>query len=107
MDKTTDYRVAEVAKIIGVTERTLRRSYKKYIGCSPHMFKRIVRFRNAIDVSLIKQKRQNITQLGHEYLFYDSSHFAREYKLFTGRNPKTFFNEVSFLGNSIYPYIFF
>lgn len=105
MDKTNDYKVSDVAEIIGITERTLRRNYNKFIGCSPVMFKRIVRFRNAINVKLKKKKIQNITRIGYKYHFYDSSHFVKEYKLFSGKNPKSFFDNISFFENSGYPYI--
>ncbi len=106
MDKSEDHKVNEVAEISGLNEKTMRRNFKKFVGCSPVLFKRIVRFRNAINIKSINNKIKNITSLGYENLFYDSSHFAREYKLFTGRNPKSFFDSVSFLGNSEYPYIF-
>lgn len=106
MDKTNDYKVSEVAEITGINEKTMRRNFKKFVSCSPVVFKRIVRFRNTINIKSINNKLKNITRLGHENFFYDSSHFARECKLFTGRNPKSFFDNVSFLGNSSYPYIF-
>lgn len=106
MDKKTDYKVSEVAEIAGMNKKTMRRRFNQFVGCSPVIFKRIVRFRNAIDVKRMSDKPHNLTQLSYKGLFYDSSHFGREYKLFTGRNPKSFFGSVSFLGNSEYPYIF-
>jgi AraC-like DNA-binding protein len=105
IDKETDYKIAGVAEICGVNEKTMRRKFNQFVGCSPVLFKRIVRFRQSIDVKRVNEKLQNLTQLGQEGLFYDSSHFGREYKLFSGKNPKTFFSRVSFLGNSEYPYI--
>lgn len=106
MDQDIDYKVSEVAELTGMNEKTMRRKFHQFVGCSPVLFKRIVRFRNAINVKRMNEKLENLTQLGQEGLFYDSSHFVREYKLFSGKNPKTFFNKVSFLGNSEYPYIF-
>lgn len=106
MDEETDYKIGEVSEITGINEKTLRRQFNQLVGCSPVLFKRIVRFRQSIDIKRMNEKLKNLTQLGHEGLFYDSSHFGREFKLLSGRNPKTFFNRVSFLGNSEYPYIF-
>ena len=101
-----DYKVSEVADAAGVNERTLHRLFLKFVGCSPIMFKRIARFRNVIRQDILRESLPNITALGYENNYYDSSHFVREYKTFTGKNPKLFFKDVEFLGNSSYPYIF-
>jgi AraC-like DNA-binding protein len=106
MDKNRNYKVLEVADITGINEKTMRRMFNKYIGCSPVAFKRISRFRNTINIKLMSNKFCNLTQVGHKSFFYDSSHFVREYKKFAEKNPKTFFNNVSFLGNKSYPCIF-
>ena len=106
MDNETDYQVSEVAEITGMNEKTMRRKFNQFVGCSPVLFKRIVRFRNAIDMKRLNEKYDSFTRLCHDNLFYDSSHFGREYRLFTGKNPKSFFSSVSFVGNSEYPYIF-
>ena len=105
-DPESDHSVAEVAEAAGLNEKTMRRQFNRFVGCSPVMFKRIVRFRNAIDARRLDDQYDTLTRLCHDSLFYDSSHFGREYRLFTGRNPKLFFDDVSFLGNSEYPYIF-
>lgn len=106
MDTETDHKVSEAAAEAGFNEKTLRRKFYQYVGCSPVQFKRIVRFRKAINVKRNKPGQYSLTRLSHEGLFYDSSHFSREYKLLSGKNPKSFFHSVSFLGNSEYPYIF-
>jgi AraC-like DNA-binding protein len=106
MDIETDWKVSEAAETAGIHAKTLRRNFHQYLGCSPVLFKRIVRFRKAINVKRNKPAQYSLTQLSQEGLFYDSSHFGREYKLLSGQNPKSFFDSVSFLGNSDYPYIF-
>ena len=106
LDQETDHQVSKVAGTIGMNEKTLRRKFNRFVGCSPVQFKRIVRFRHAIDIKRKNDEPLTFTQLCYESLFYDSSHFTKEYKRFTGKNPKSFFNNVTFLGNSEYPYIF-
>ena len=106
IDRTKDYKVSRIADIAGINEKTMRRMFNKYIGCSPVAFKRIARFRNAINIKLMNDKSHNLTQVGHESFFYDSSHFGRECKKIAGENLKTFFKNVSFLGNKGYPCIF-
>ena len=106
MDPENDYKVMDVAEMTGMNEKTMRRKFIRFVGCSPVQFKRIVRFRQAIDINRKNQKSLNLTELGYESRFYDSSHFIKEYKLLAGINPKFFFSRVSFLGNSEYPYFF-
>jgi AraC-like DNA-binding protein len=106
MDREIDYRVADVIDKTGMNEKTMRRQFARFLGCSPVLFKRIVRFRNAIDVKRMNKKYHSFTRLCHDSHFYDSSHFGREYRLFTERNPKSFFSGVSFVDNSEYPYFF-
>ena len=103
----SECRISQAAEMSGMNERTFRRNFNRFMGCSPVIFKRIVRFRKAIDLTRMNGQFNSLTRLGQESLFYDSAHFAREYKLFTGMNPKSFFSSVAFLGNSEYPYIFF
>ena len=104
-DESKDYKIEDITKILYITERTLRRQFNKYIGCSPVKFKRIVRFRNSINEKIIKTEISDLTRIGYKYNFYDSSHFIKEYKLFSSNIPKSFFQKVSFFDEKEYPYI--
>ena len=106
MNTAVDISVKEAGAMAGLTEKTLLRNFSKYAGCSPLMFRRIVRFRNSIKVKQLNKYVSNLTQLGHESQFYDASHFGREYRLLTGRCPKAFFRSISFVGDNHYPYLF-
>lgn len=98
--------VIQAADGAGLSAKSLLRQFKKYAGCSPVVFKRIVRFRNSIRIKQLNDPVANLTQTGHDSLFYDSSHFGREYRLLTGRCPKLFFKSISFVGDKHYPYLF-
>lgn len=95
-DQDQDWSIADIAGELQMTEKTLVRQFKKYAGCSPIQLKRILRFRRSINLRQVSDTAKNLTDTALEGLFYDSSHFAREYRLLTGESPKSFFKEVSF-----------
>jgi AraC-like DNA-binding protein len=76
--------VAELTEIAHVGERQLENLFKKYVGLSPKLFARIIRFSYIFE--LIKEQR-TWSDLAYEAAFYDQSHFIRNFKDFTGENP--------------------
>ena len=101
-----DYSIKEIADAVCMTEKTLTRQMKKHAGCSPKQLKRIFRFRHSLDVKKLNESVKKYTHVALESMFYDASHFGREYRLLTGNSPKNFFNKVSFQKDSKYPYLF-
>ncbi|MGN6293284.1 MAG: helix-turn-helix domain-containing protein [Chitinophagaceae bacterium] len=69
------------------TPKTLERNFLHYLGLSPKLYARIVRF-NAVKAEM-DQSASNIklTSLAHQFGFYDSSHFTAEFKHFSGHLP--------------------
>lgn len=98
--------IQELADVCAYSERNLSRSFNKYVGCSPLAFKRIAKFRTAVGKKFQSNSDFNLTQLCMESGYYDSSHFAREFKKLTDQSPRAFFRNISNVdGNSI-PYQF-
>lgn len=100
MDKL---KVQELADIACMSERNFLRQFRKYFGCSPSTYKKILRFRNTLDAQYSKN-----TNSYHRFLltdnYYDSSHFRKEFVQFTGCTPGQF-NKSSFLpgnGNAVF-----
>lgn len=84
--------VAEIAGAVGLGERQLERLFRKYVGVSPKMYARIIRF-SAI-FQLIEQEDPGWAGLAYEAGYYDQSHFIRNFKAFTGEDPSRYsFNE--------------
>lgn len=72
-----------------LSERSLERLIKQYVGLSPKMFLRIIRFQKGLD--LLRQPNfKSCTKIGYECNYYDQSHFIRDFKEFTGTNPKNY-----------------
>lgn len=76
--------VNEMAGIAGVGERQLENLFKKYVGLSPRLYARIIRFSYIFE--LIHEKK-TWSDLAYEAAFYDQSHFIRNFRDFTGENP--------------------
>jgi AraC-like DNA-binding protein len=84
--------VAELCVVAGVGERQLENLFKKWIGLSPKLYSRIIRFNYIFD--LVQNNKGNWSDLAYEASYYDQSHFIRNFKNFTGENPSSYsFNE--------------
>lgn len=87
----TDCKIDEVAKNHNISRQYLNKLFQKNIGKSAAEYRRINRFRKSIAE---KNKIKNLTELSHENLFYDQSHFIKDFKELTHKTPKSFFRNV-------------
>jgi len=97
--------IEQIARQCNVSNRTLRRTFNLYLGCSPRSFKKIIRFRNAIERRFYTNSN-NFTALAHDANFYDSSHFAREFKALTNQTPSEFFKTITEVSDFKFPFKF-
>ncbi len=80
-----------IAEEMGISSQYLNKLFTRYIGKSPSEYRKIQRFRAAIQR---KAQHKNLTELSHESLFYDQSHLIKDFKQFTQEKPQTFFKKV-------------
>lgn len=66
--------------------------FRKTVGVTPKYFQRILRF-NCILPKVQKQEVISWPQISADCGFYDQAHFIKEFKAFSGYNPKTFLTE--------------
>jgi len=100
-----EYKVSQIAKKLNVTTRTLNRWFINYIGCSPTDFKKISRFRKAVQMNY-SNRFKNLTEICFEGGFYDSPHFNREFKKLTNLSPRDFFSRIETVSENKIPYKF-
>ncbi|NNF36271.1 MAG: AraC family transcriptional regulator, partial [Saprospiraceae bacterium] len=81
-------RLSEIWKQAHVSERSLERYFKKYIGLSPKLYSRIIRFSNIFH--FIQSKNFEWTEISFLSGFYDQSHFIKNFKEFTGEDPSEY-----------------
>ncbi len=79
----------EIQIATNMSERSLERIVKQYIGLSPKLFSRIVRFQSSLN-NLRHTDFKSFTELAYQANYFDQSHFIKDFKAFTGTNPKNF-----------------
>lgn len=89
--------VKDVAGGLAITERYLEQLFKKFVGLSPKLFSRIVRF--SYIFQLIKDKHPDWSDVVFQSGFYDQSHFIRNFKAFTGEDPTKYVFDRKDLAN--------
>jgi len=90
--------VAAICKENGCSERQLERMFRKYIGLSPKLYSRIIRFASIFQVAQ-GRKEINGCELGLASGYYDQSHFIKNFKAFAGEGPSGYFFDQPNLAN--------
>lgn len=80
--------ISNILSTIGISERSLERYFKTYIGLSPKFYSRVIRFSNIFN--LIQNPDFKWTDVSYLAGFYDQSHFIKNFKEFTGEEPSTY-----------------
>lgn len=71
------------------TQKHLINQFKKYFGLTPKVLHRIFRF-NEILQQIHTEKQISWPQIAYQFGYTDQSHFIKEFKEFSGFNPKEF-----------------
>ncbi len=74
-----------------LSERSMQRIFRKYIGLTPKKFADIVRFENSIHLF---GKGISMTDICYESGYYDQPHFMKSFHEFTGLTPGNFENRL-------------
>jgi AraC-like DNA-binding protein len=81
--------VAQCARSLGVSERRLSQVFREQVGMSPKMWCRIRRFQTAVR-ALHNGVGVPWAELALRCGYYDQSHFANDFRAFSGINPSTY-----------------
>lgn len=85
--------VRELSDVLELNESTLYRFFKENLGQGPKDFIKTVRFRNVLKL-LLKQENIRLTELAYETMFYDQSHFIKDFKMRSGSLPNEFRHNI-------------
>jgi AraC-like DNA-binding protein len=72
--------------------RQLERKFMKQIGLSPKQLGKVIRLQTALNM-MVNQKAETLSQIAYESEYYDQAHFIKDFKEFTGINPKEFLSD--------------
>ena len=86
-------RIKELLEELPLTERTLERSFKSYVGLSPKQFSKIIQFQSSLN-QLTEAKFEKLTDVGLDSGFTDQSHFIRTFKSYTGQTPSFYYRNL-------------
>jgi AraC-like DNA-binding protein len=87
--RTKGFCVAECVRSVGVSERRLSQVFREQVGMSPKMWCRVRRFQTAVR-ALHNGADVAWAELALRCGYYDQSHFANDFRAFSGINPTTY-----------------
>ncbi|WP_432411053.1 helix-turn-helix domain-containing protein [Rasiella sp. SM2506] len=90
-DVETEISITEISKKHNISRQYLNKIFQKNLGKTPSEYRKVHKFRKAL---LDFQKVKNLTALSYESLFYDQSHFIKEFKSLTNIKPSSFFKNI-------------
>jgi transcriptional regulator GlxA family with amidase domain len=79
--------------------RQLERKFSQRVGISPKQLGRIIRLQETLKMLL--NRRANLTEIAYENEYFDQSHFIKDFKEFTGVNPKEFYKDTTLALSSL------
>ena len=77
--------IAEVARIVGSSPRTLGRRFRAEVGLRPIEYRRIARFRHALAAA---RRNVPLSRIAAETGYADQAHMTREFRRLTARTPQ-------------------
>lgn len=96
----SQFPISFIAGELGLNERTFNRLFHRHIGCSPSVYRMILRFRRSMYVKLFNDRLMSLTEACYRSGFYDQAYFNKLYRKATGSTPGRFFQEVDQLAEN-------
>lgn len=92
-------KVAALSEKLKTNRKTLLRLFQKHLLCSVEEYKKMVRFRQAINFSQEQNGANTLTEVALFSQYYDQADFIRQFKSITKESPKKVIPSISKLGN--------
>ena len=92
--------VAELTRTTGLSARRLSQLFREHVGVPPKLYSRILRFQQALQ-RLHRGEDIPWPELALDCGYYDQSHFANDFRAFSGLSPTTYTNATRPWANHI------
>ena len=106
LNQNPNMTTSDLAKYCQVSQKTLIKHFKKNLCKTPSEYKKILRFRTAIEEMKRCNEELKLTTLSYIANFFDQSHMIANFKSLTGHSPKEFFKQLSTQNKSNIHWIF-
>lgn len=93
--------INSILKDKGSQRRSLERKFLKQVGISPKQLAKIIRLQTSLKM-ILHQQSDSLTQVAYESDYYDQAHFIKDFKEFTGINPREYLNDEKMILSSIF-----
>jgi AraC-like DNA-binding protein len=95
-----EYKIAEIAALLGIPYKQLYRNFRDTVGCSPVHYRKLLKFRNSIISKLNNECLTRLVDVCYWHNYSDQSYFIKLYKELTGETPGRFLKSISALGRN-------
>ncbi|MFN2424503.1 MAG: helix-turn-helix domain-containing protein [Cryomorphaceae bacterium] len=92
--------VEALASELEISRKTLLRHFRKHLCCTVEDYRKLIRFRNALNDYREQTEQMTFTELAHKHSYYDQPAFIRHFKSVTGKTPRRFFAGLKHFGAS-------
>jgi AraC-like DNA-binding protein len=87
--------ISKIARKNKVSRTTLIKQFDIHLCTTPSLFKKVVRFRNAMKRYRQKAEDDYLVDISQDVEYFDQSHMIKDFKSLTNYSPKTFFAKIS------------
>lgn len=82
-----------ISNALSMSQRTLQRLFRQYIGITPRTYARVRQFNKALK-RMESGEFNLLTELAYDTKYADQAHFSRTFREFTGLTPREFLDAV-------------
>lgn len=107
--KNEDHTARTITKIAAASKAsrtTLHKQFALHLCTTPGQFRKVARFRKAMNKYSVKSTIESLTDISHLVDYFDQSHMIKDFKALTNHSPKTFFSKITPLAGGKLNWIF-
>lgn len=94
-DGTAARTMTEIAASNQASRATLHKQFADHLCTTPGQFRKVVRFRKAMEKHSVKRAIESLTDISNLVNYFDQSHMIKDFKALTNHSPKSFFSKIT------------